>query len=136
MTKKYQRLKKRYSNLLFLPGNISSYSIYPHIKCLVTLSGTAGFESWICKRPVIVFGEVYYSDLPGIIQCKDFKQLYDIVRNDQYITADDNTILLYVAKLYHVMTEVFQPLVNGKLNKHDCDMITKEIEFRLLKNIK
>lgn len=128
LTKAYRDLKKKYSNLIYLPGDISSYDIYPHIKCLVTLCGTAGFESWICQRPVIEFGEVYYSDFPGIIHCESFKQLYNVIRNDEYIITDDDTILEYVAKMYHVLVEAFPIMRGGQLNLHDCQTITKAIE--------
>lgn len=133
MTKRFRRLKKKYSNLLFIPGEVSSYDIYPHIKCIITLSGTAGFESWVCKRPVIEFGEVYYSDLPGIIKCESFKQLYDIIRNNRYTVADDDVILDYVAKMYHVMVEAIPVMLNGKLDQHDCNLITKQVEELLNK---
>lgn len=128
MTKKYLDLKKKYPNLIYLKGNISSYDVYPHIKCLITLCGTAGFESWICKKSVIAFGNVYYSDMPGIVHCESFKQLYDVIRGGKYKTADDDTILEYVAKMYHVMVEVFPVMLGGELNQTECEIVTRQIE--------
>lgn len=131
MTKRFRELKKKYSNLVFLPSTVSTYDIYPHIRCLVTLSGTAGFESWICKRPVIVFGEVYYRDFPNIIKCDSYKQLYDIIRNDRYVIASDAEILQTVAKMYHAMEDVFPVILKGHDFEDDCKNVTKQIEKRL-----
>lgn len=128
MNRKYRELKKKYPNIMFLPGGVSSSLIFPRIKCLITLTGTAGFESWICKKPVIVFGEVFYSDFPGIIQCDSFKQLYDVIRNDKYQIADDKIITSYVAKMFHQVIEVF-PFINSRFSKEeDCKNITHQIE--------
>lgn len=128
MNQKYRELKKTYSNLVFLQGGISSYDIYPHIKCLITLTGTAGFESWICKRPVIVFGEVFYKDFPGMIACDSFKQLYDIVRNDKYTIADDAVITSYVAKMYHQIIDLFPFVIPGFSTDEDLLTMTKNVE--------
>lgn len=131
MNRKYRELKKKFPNILFLPGSISSSLIFPHIKCLVTLTGTAGFESWICKKPVIVFGEVFYKDFPGIIQCDSFRQLYDIIRNDKYQTANDEIITSYVAKMYHEAIELFPFIVSGYSKDEDCIIITHQVELLL-----
>ena len=128
MLKRYRELKNTFSNLVYLPGNISSSKIFPNIKCLVTLTGTAGFESWISKRPVIVFGEVFYKDFPGMIQCDSFKQLYDIIRNDKYQVADEETIINYVAKMYHQVIEMFPNIKPGVSKAEDTQNITKQVE--------
>lgn len=128
MNKRYRKLKKIYPNLVYLPANKSSSKIFPNIKCLVTLTGTAGFESWICKRPVIVFGEVFYKDFPGMIQCDSFKQLYDIIRNDKYQVADEETIIKYIAKMYHQVVEMFPNIKPGVSKAEDTQNITKQVE--------
>ncbi len=132
MTKEYRDLKKRYPNLIYLPGHVSAYDIYPHIKCLVTLNGTAGFESWICKRPVIVLGDVFYRDFPGVTACDDFKQLYDIIRNERFEVANEDEILSYVAKICHQLSDI-APCSYDSEGEKPLTAITKQIEHFLSK---
>ena len=132
LSSKYQELKKRYSNLIFLPSTISAYEIYPHIKCIITLNGTAGFESWVCRRPVIVFGDVFYKDFPGVIACDSFKKLYEVIRNDQYQIADDEMITCYLAKLWHQLVSL-TPYGKGSNNEDSLMNMTKQVECLLLK---
>lgn len=134
MNRNYRELKKKYTNILFLPGTISSSLLFPKIKCLITLTGTAGFESWVCKKPVIVFGEIFYKDFPGIIQCDSFKELYDIIRNDKYQTANDEMIISYVAKMYHEATEMFPFIFSGFSKEEDCNIIAQQVEQLLMQS--
>ncbi len=133
LTKKYRELKKKYPNLVYLPGRVSSYTIYPIIKGLITLNGTAGFESWVCKRPVIVFGEVFYKDFPNVIKCDSFKHLKDIIRQDCLFAASEESILEYVAKIYHLLTDTFPYIIGGNYKQEDCQNLTIQFE-RILNN--
>ncbi len=127
MTKRFRDLKRKYPNLIYLPGKVSSYSIYPKIKCLITLNGTAGFESWICRRPVVVFGEVFYKDFPGITTCDSFKQLYSIIRKDDYKIASERDIEDTVAKICHLLTDTF-PYMDSNYREEYCMNLTKQFE--------
>ncbi len=128
LTKRFRELKKKYPNLIYLPGRVSSYTIYPKIKCLITLNGTAGFESWVCHRPVIVFGEVFYKDFPGITRCNSFEQLFNVMRNEMFSNAADEDIVRYVAKICHLLTDTFPYIINGSYNESDCNSLAKQFE--------
>lgn len=132
LTSNYLRLKKKYSNLMFLPGHISAYDIYPHIQALITLNGTAGFESWICKRSVIVFGEVFYKDFPGIIACNNFKQLYDIIRHDKLIRPTDEDIITYISKIEHILTDTFPYIIDGKYDETNLRSLENQLINKML----
>lgn len=125
---KYRNLKKKHPNLIYLRGDISSYDIFPEIKCLVTLNGTAGYEAWICQKPVIVFGDVFYRNFPGINACDDFKQLYDIIRNDKYKIANDEEIIEYIARIFEKSTLLYAEN-NDIFAEYDClNELTKQVE--------
>lgn len=134
MTKKFRELKKRFPNIVYLPGRVSSYTIYPHIRCLVTLNGTAGFESWVCKRPVIVFGEVFYKDFPGVTVCQNLRELHSIIREGGYSVASENDIVNYVAKIFHKLTSTFPYILKGKYEPNECENIRVQIEDFLLRH--
>ena len=44
-------------------------------ECVVTITGTAGFEAAMLNKPVIVFGEVLYSVIQGVKLVKSFHEL-------------------------------------------------------------
>lgn len=125
---KYKKLKKYYPNLIFLRGDVSSYDIFNEIKCIVTLNGTAGYEAWICQKPVIVFGDVFYRNFPGINSCDNFKQLYDIIRNEKFVTAKDEEIVEYIAKIFEKSTILYAEN-NDNFAEYDCfNELTKQVE--------
>lgn len=128
MTARYRELKRRYPNIMFIPGNVSAYDIFPRIKCVITLCGTAGFEAWVCGKPVICFGDVFYKDFPGVTSCNDFEALHNIIRNNLFEKAEDEVILEYLSKVCHHLTHIFPRLINGKYEESNLNEITQKIE--------
>lgn len=128
MTNRYKELKNKYANLLYLPGYISSQSIFPNIKALITLNGLAGFECWVQRIPVIVFGEVFYKDFPGIIKCDSPKNLQMILRGHSLDVSDEKDIVRYMAKICHNLTDAFPFFINGKWNIKSQNFIKQYIE--------
>lgn len=134
MTAHYRELKRRYPNIVFIPGSVSAYDIFSKVKCVITLCGTAGFEAWVCGKPVICFGDVFYRDFPGVTSCKDFETLHNIIRKDIFEKVEDEVILEYLSKVCHHLTHIFPRLINGKYEYSNLMEITKKVEFYLKEN--
>lgn len=49
-------------------------------QCVVTITGTAGFEAAMLNKPTIVFGEVFYNVIPGIKIANSFNDLEPIFK--------------------------------------------------------
>lgn len=73
---------------------------------MITLNGTIGMEFWMRQKPVIVLGNVFFRDFPGITKVQSVEQLQNVIRNHKYDVADLKTIELYVAKIYHYFFEM------------------------------
>jgi len=106
LTKKYRTLKQRFCNIKFVSGDVSSFEICKKVSSVITLNGTIGMEFWMRQKPVIVLGNVFFRDFPGITKVQSVEQLQNVIRNHKYDVADLKTIELYVAKVYHYFFEM------------------------------
>lgn len=128
LTKRYQELKKKFSNLIFIDGSVSGYDIFKHTKCLVTLNGTAGFEALVCGIPVIMFGQAFYRDCPGVTICENFRDLKQIIRNDAYVIPNREQVKIFVAKIYSLLTNTFPHVDSQFSRQEDNDEIKAQLE--------
>lgn len=103
LTKEFRDIKKRHKNILFVSGEVSSFDIFSHINYLVTLNGTIGFEYWLRKKPVIVLGNVFFSEFPGITLCETIEHLRCTLRNHTFSKATEKEIFEYTAKMFSLM---------------------------------
>ncbi len=55
-----------FNNVVFIKDSYSSMSLIDNSKAVITLTGTAGFESILRGTPSFVFGYAWYRDLPGV----------------------------------------------------------------------
>jgi capsule polysaccharide export protein KpsC/LpsZ len=64
----------------------------------LTLGGTIGFEALVNKIPVINFGSVFYDSFEGVINCKSYLELYNILRSE-YKIKQDFDLIEFTAKI-------------------------------------
>lgn len=93
----YKQLKK-IPNLKLLHPSISSYQIIPRAKLILTITGTVGWESLILKKPLITFGEVFYTKLSFVAKCPKIEDLPFIIKNLlENPRYDEDELIRYVA---------------------------------------
>ncbi len=131
LTRKYRQLKKKYCNIIYLDGKISSYDVIKKMSCMVTLNGTAGFEALICGKPVIYFGDVYYKHCPGNTSCDSFRNLKLLLRNKSYNIPNVEEIKIFIAKLHSITIDAFPEMVDGRFEDSDLKKITVFVEQSL-----
>lgn len=128
LTKKYQALKKKYCNLIFIDAKISSYDIFKKMTCMVTLNGTAGFEALICGKPVILFGYAYYKDCKGVTFCESFWKLKEMLREHTYNMPKEKDIIEFIAKIHIGMKNIFPYIIDESYEQQDVDNMTELVE--------
>lgn len=133
LTTRYQNLKKKYKNIIFVESKITSYEIFKNIKAVITLTGTAGFEALVCGIPVILIGNVFYKNCSGVTFCNNFLELKDIFRNHRYQKPNKDEIKHFVELLFLKVRNVFPFKSGGKYIEEDIYNFTKEIEYILEK---
>ena len=72
----YEELKK-YPNIVLIDPWEDSFALIKHCQCVATLTGTAGQEAMLLRRPVIMGGDILYEDAPGIMRIEDIYGHYE-----------------------------------------------------------
>ncbi|MDO8499662.1 MAG: hypothetical protein Q7S66_03305 [bacterium] len=118
----YQELKK-IPNVKIINPAVTSFEIIPFAKLVATISGTAGWEATLLKKPVITFGDVFYNQLSFVKNCKTPEQVAHLVKeqieNFQY---SETELVRLITAIYEESTEV--PL--GQLWEQETDMAKRK----------
>lgn len=70
-------------NIRLLPVNISGKSVIRNAKGVITITGTAGFEAMLMGKPVVLFGQTFYCQGPGVVHVRNIRELSQAI--DQLI---------------------------------------------------
>lgn len=98
LEKRFQEVKKRYPNLLFIKGEESTIHTMNKCSTVVTLGSTAGFEALALNKKVITLGKVFYDRFEGVNGCDSFNEVYDLFRGVKKIKTPEN-FNIFVAKM-------------------------------------
>lgn len=74
-TPDFYNLLKAEPNVKFVSLKENSFELIERCLAVATITGTVGWEALFLDKPVIVFGEIYYKNLPGVIIPKDNESL-------------------------------------------------------------
>ena len=88
-------------NVKFLNRNYNSYNLIDKSMAVATVTGSAGWESFLRRKPVFMFGSRFYESAPGIFKIysiDDLKEAFKIVSNTVNLISS-NQILLYLKSL-------------------------------------
>lgn len=70
----YTELKK-IPNIRLIDPSVSSLALIQKSKLTLTLTGTTGWEAVLLKKPVIIFGSMYYDRLSAVKKCVAIEDL-------------------------------------------------------------
>jgi CDP-glycerol glycerophosphotransferase (TagB/SpsB family) len=68
-------------NVRLVRPNISSFELTTRAALLIVITSTVGWEGHLLKKPVIVFGDVFYNKLPGVVKCSAISDLPNLVHH-------------------------------------------------------
>ena len=91
----YEALKE-YPNVVLVNPWEDSISLTLHSTCVATLTGTAGQEAMMLRKPVIMAGHIVYEGAPGVMHVDE---IYDnfIQTLDSYVQPTREEVLHYMA---------------------------------------
>ena len=69
----YEELKK-YPNVLLIDPYESSRKLSENAYAVTTLTGTAGWEAMLLRKPVFIGGNIFFENAPGVIKVSDVYQ--------------------------------------------------------------
>jgi hypothetical protein len=106
-TKRFYKELKKIPNVRLIPPTIESFNITTRARLIVTITGTAGWEAAIFKKPAITFGDVFYNQLPMVRQCRVISELPQLIREHLAHWKHDETALLnYLTAIFAASAEV------------------------------
>ena len=66
----YRELRK-YPNVVLIDPLVDTFSLIKNSVAVTTLTGTAGWEAMLLRKPVFLGGRIFYEDAPGVIRVDD-----------------------------------------------------------------
>lgn len=67
---------KQYPNVVLIDPWENSRELMIHAEAVTTLTGTVGWEGMLLRKPVIISGNVFYENAPGVVKVDDIYQQY------------------------------------------------------------
>lgn len=140
----YKELKK-IPNLKLIHPSYESLPLISQAKLILTITGTAGWEAIKLNRPVIVFGEVFYGELPGVKKCRTIDELPYLVKDQlENFKPDDESLIDFIAAIYHESVDVdltrlwdIEAAANVEKKKSEllplADLIAKKLKLEYIK---
>jgi len=102
----YKELKK-IPNVKLIRPTVDSLSLIRRAKLIVTISGTAGWEAIQLKKPVIIFSDAFYSQLPMVKRCAVIERLPYLVKEQlENFKHDETALINFLTAIYHESVDV------------------------------
>ena len=112
-----KRIRRFYDDLIknprvrFVPLGMDSFTLIKNAIAISTVTGTVGWESVVRKKPVIIFGVIWYECMRGVLRVKDDEsasKIYDFIKNYEYseqaLYAYLHTFAKHTIQAYHYST--------------------------------
>ncbi len=103
MRPEYIELRRRNSNLKYIPAEYDSMSVLSQMQILITICGTFGLESLIKQIPVIVLGRIFYDEHPDVYNVNSFAEVGDILNKKEFNTIKEENTIEYLEKIYSIV---------------------------------
>lgn len=118
----YRRLNA-VPNIRLLPADVPGKQVIRHAFGVVTITGTAGFEAMLMRKPVVTFGRTFYSDYLGVRQLAHVRDLRATLAGLTQDSLPDDAALLdylecYMASIHPGMISFFA----GRAAKSGIDL--------------
>ena len=128
-TRRFYKQLKKIPNVKLISPEQSGFDITQNAKIIFTLTGSAGWEGAMFKKPVITFGNVFFNLLPMVKKCVAIEDLPDLIKQQlENFHYDENALLNLIAAIYKESAEL--DLVQmwnieggGQMEKHKNELM-------------
>ena len=97
----YKELKK-YPNVRLINPWTDTQDLIKHAQAVTTLTGTAGWEAMLHKKPVFIGGNIFFDSAPGVIKLEDVFGNY-ITALKNWKQPSDHEIIQYLCAYHRVI---------------------------------
>lgn len=131
LTKKYQDLHKKVSNLYFLPHTITSYEIIQKSSLIITCTSHLGWEALILGKPVFLLGKMFYDKYPLINKFSSFEALREDIRANNFIIPKMDETERFIAQIIEISFKGYPFPSNELYTEVNIHNLIFAIEFEL-----
>ena len=106
--RKYYREIKKIPNVKLIDVSASGIDLIQNSQTVITIVGTSGWEGLMLKKPVIVFGKIFYSYLSGVKCCSSVEDLPYLIKEllEKPMPDYDKEITNFIAAIFRESVEV------------------------------
>lgn len=97
----YKELKK-YPNVVLIDPWESSRKLMEHAQAVTTLTGTAGWEAMLLRKPVFIGGNIFFDNAPGVIKISDIYLNY-LPEMDRWERPDRDQTVKYLCEYFRTL---------------------------------
>ncbi|MHC1682808.1 MAG: hypothetical protein AB6733_07660 [Clostridiaceae bacterium] len=102
----YKQLEK-YPNVILIDPWEDSRKLIANSVAVTTLTGTSGWEAMLLRKPVILGGNIYFDNAPGVVKTDEIF--------DKYIDIIDNWVQPTREEVIHYLCEYFTTIYKGNV---------------------
>ena len=92
----YKELQQ-YPNVVLITPWADSRQLIEHSQCVATLTGTVGWEGFLLGKPVIMAGDIFYTNAPGIMHVDEIYGQY-IPLMESWVKPDREAMIKYLCE--------------------------------------
>jgi hypothetical protein len=133
----YKELKKIPNVKLVCPDQ-SSFELIKNSKLITIITGTAGWESIILKKPVITFGDIFYNKLSMVKRSRDIEQLPYLIKEQlENFKYDEKELENFIGSIIEESASVGLPEIwwagggNPKEEKYRIELLASLLADKL-----
>ncbi len=106
-TRGYYKELKKIPNIRLINPAVSSLELIQKGKLTLTITGTTGWEAALLKKPVIIFGNMYYDTLAGVKKCLNIQDLPFLIKQQlESFFYDEEELLDLIASAIEESVDV------------------------------
>ena len=128
----YERLMK-IPNIVLIDPRINSKELIKSCKILITITGTAGWEAILFKKPAITLGSVFYNKMEMVKKCKSYNDLpylvKDVLENYKH---DEDELITFLSAIFETSFSARFYEMNGQAYVVDYKDILKHPDFPIV----
>ena len=99
-TRAYYKELLKIPNIKIIDPSITSFDLIKHAKLISVITSTTGMEAIFLKKPVIVFGNVFYNSLSMVKKCHDFEKLPYLVKEQlENFRYDEKELINFISAI-------------------------------------
>jgi len=85
-----------------IPPEIPTKILLSGCDCVVTVTGTIGWEALLMKKSVITFGNAFYNAFKGVVSLRNWEDLNDTIHKliNNNILYDDKQLVEFIVAIY------------------------------------